>query len=102
MQFNDYQEKSMSFRLPSASKYYSIIGLSGEVGELHSMLAKNIRDGSEIYVDGLRKELGDILWFISAIATDYGLTLDEVANANNEKLKRRQINGTIKGSGDNR
>lgn len=102
MNLNDYQEKAMSFRLPSASAFYALVGLSGEVGELHSYIAKADRDGTEVDPYVLQKELGDILWFIAAISDDLGLSLEGVALANLTKLIDRKARDVIKGSGDDR
>lgn len=97
---NEYQQKALSFRLPTASHEYAILGLSGEVGELHQILAKSVRDGVAIDLSLLQKELGDILWFISAISADFGFKLHDVGVANLEKLSRRALHGTLTGSGD--
>jgi NTP pyrophosphatase (non-canonical NTP hydrolase) len=48
------------------------------------------------------KELGDILWYINAVAHLLGSNLEEVAKANNEKLASRKNRGVLSGSGDNR
>lgn len=103
MKLNEYQDKAMSFRLPSADEQYAMFNLTGEVGELNSLIAKAIRDGQkpDLY-DNIKKELGDILWCLAAVAKDLELTLEEVAEANIDKLSLRKANGTIQGSGDNR
>jgi NTP pyrophosphatase (non-canonical NTP hydrolase) len=98
-----YQHAAMQFRKPSATHMYALLGLSGEVGELQSLSAKAIRDGhKENHDDMFKKELGDILWFIAALADDYDLTLSDIAQANIDKLSGRQQRGTIGGSGDDR
>jgi NTP pyrophosphatase (non-canonical NTP hydrolase) len=103
MNFNEYQSEASNVRLPSAGPMYALFGLSGEVGELHSLIAKAIRDGRTYsYDQNIKKELGDVLWFIAAIAADHGFTLEEVAQANINKLKDRKDRGTLQGSGDNR
>ena len=102
---NEYQDNAMTTRLPSAGLEYALFGLGGEVGEIYSLLAKLYRDGTDdeaATVENIKKELGDILWFIAAIAKDYGFTLEEVAQKNLDKLKKRKQDGTIQGSGDNR
>jgi NTP pyrophosphatase (non-canonical NTP hydrolase) len=67
---------------------------------------KAIRDdGAEITGErreALAKELGDVLWYVSQLATELGLELDEIASANLEKLLSRQRRGVLSGSGDNR
>jgi len=103
MKLNDYQAEAMSFRLPSATPDYALFNLSGEVGELHSLIAKAIRDGAKFDFElQVKKELGDILWCLSAVAADYGYTLEDVAQSNINKLSKRKVDGTLTGSGDNR
>ena len=103
MNFNEYQDKAMSFRLDTATTMYALLNLSGEVGELHSLLAKRIRDGAPANFDELLlKELGDILWSVAAIATDYNYKLEDVADANITKLESRKARNTLQGSGDTR
>lgn len=102
MHLDTYQELAMSTRLPTANRIYSLLMLSGEVGELHGYLAKQIRDGFEIDETHVKKELGDCLWGIAAIAEDFGLTLSSVADANIVKLNSRQQRGKLNGSGDER
>jgi NTP pyrophosphatase (non-canonical NTP hydrolase) len=103
MNFNQYQRKAMSFRLLSAGYIYALLNLSGEVGELHSLLAKSLRDGlKENHKELVKKELGDILWCLAAVADDCGFKLEEVATGNIEKLQARKQNNTIQGSGDER
>lgn len=53
-------------------------------------------------IEGARKELGDVLWYLNAAAKELGTTLEEVAQANYEKLADREKRGVIYGEGDNR
>lgn len=106
MYLNEYQHEAMGFRLESADEAYALFGLVGEVGELFSFIAKTIRDEPQMtngeVQEFVKKELGDILWFLSAVAYDHGLQLDDVAVANIQKLRSRAERGVIKGSGDER
>lgn len=105
MEFNNYQDKVLQYRTKTADEMYAVIGLSGEVGELHSLIAKAIRDGVKDEAEfetNIKKELGDILWFIAAIADDFETSLDEIAQMNYYKLKDRFERGVVKGSGDAR
>ncbi len=104
MNFNEYQMKAMSFRLPSADSMYALLNLAGEVGEVLSLEAKLIRDGGSIdeFRAKLKKELGDVLWHVAAIAKDNGMDLHDVAIGNIHKLAQRQTNNTIQGNGDDR
>jgi NTP pyrophosphatase (non-canonical NTP hydrolase) len=104
MNLDDYAIHAMTFRLPTADTPYVIANLVSEVGEFFGHMAKFQRDGGdEAEVEKLlKKELGDILWHIAAIAEDLDSSLEEVANINIEKLTARKAKGTLQGSGDTR
>lgn len=104
MNFTEYQMKAMAFRIPSADSTYAMLNLGAEAGEVLSLEAKLIRDGGSIdeYRANLKKELGDVLWHIAAIAKDNGMDLHEIAVGNIHKLADRQSKNTIQGNGDNR
>lgn len=70
-----------------------IFGLNGEAGELTDLLKKNLFHGHELDMEDLEKELGDILWYLSGLATVFGLQLDVVAEKNLTKLSKRYPNG---------
>jgi NTP pyrophosphatase (non-canonical NTP hydrolase) len=100
--FNLYQEEALSFRMPSATTEYALLGLPAEVGEVCGYIAKSIRDDYPLDAKVIKKELGDILWFVAAIAADAGLSLGSIAEGNIEKLQSRSARGVISGSGDDR
>lgn len=105
MKFNEFQDLAMSTRLESANHLYALMGLVGEVGEVYSLIAKGIRDGvedEEAFNDKVKKELGDVLWFIAALCDDMNYTMDECAEAVVKKLKSRKERGVLGGSGDDR
>lgn len=102
MNFSEYQDKAQRYRLPSSDEQYVLLNLSAEVGEFMGHLAKAIRDQTQVDVDILAKELGDILWHVSALCDDMGISLDAVAMMNLDKLESRRIRNQITGSGDNR
>lgn len=104
MHLNEYMHDAMDFRLPSANSEYALLNLAGEVGELMSLEAKLIRDGGNMnaHRDLAKKELGDILWCLTAVAKDYGFTLEDIAKGNIQKLTSRKANNTIQGNGDER
>lgn len=93
---------------------YPVVGLAAEVGEFSSKLSKHLRRDSRIgedmpwaaltddQRDDLLDELGDVLWMLTACATELDLTLDCIAEANIDKLMDRKIRGVIDGSGDKR
>jgi NTP pyrophosphatase (non-canonical NTP hydrolase) len=101
--FETYEKSVMALRKPAANDTYAREGLVAEVGEYFNHRAKGIRDGfPENYKDLAKKELGDVLWFITAIANDEGFSLTEIAKANIAKLTDRKERGVLSGSGDNR
>ena len=105
LQFNDYQEfvKSMKRYPEKHAIVYPALGLVGEAGEISEKIKKWLRgDKEELDKEALLKELGDPLWYIASLADDLGYTLQEVVDANVEKLTSRKERGVIKGSGDNR
>ncbi|MFZ2187625.1 MAG: nucleoside triphosphate pyrophosphohydrolase family protein [Candidatus Moraniibacteriota bacterium] len=109
MNFSEYQEKSRkTAQYPDAGKnfIYPTLGLSGEAGEVAEKIKKVIRDKGGIADDATRedikKELGDVLWYVTQLATELGLTLDDVAESNIKKLYDRMERGVLGGNGDNR
>lgn len=80
---------------------YPALGLAGEAGEVAEKVKKWIRDG-KLDREAIEKELGDVLWYIAAIAGDLDLDMDHVAEMNIQKLADRAARGKIQGSGDNR
>lgn len=103
--FADYQDKAWEFATSTAKNPPYLFGnLGGEAGEVLSVWAKSVRDGAdpEQFYKNLQKELGDVLWMVSGIATYYGMSLADIAEANISKLKSRKERNVINGSGDNR
>lgn len=104
IKFDEYQKKAFTTACSSAiNSTYMVAGLAGEAGEVAGRYAKIIRDGdSAEQRQLLRKELGDVLWFVAGTATLYGWSLDDIAQDNLAKLFDRQARGVIKGDGDER
>jgi NTP pyrophosphatase (non-canonical NTP hydrolase) len=104
MEFKKYQElaKTTAIYPENAKIFYPCLGLAGEVGEICEKIKKHVRDGRELDKEDLTKELGDVLWYLSALSGDLGIDLEDVAVKNYEKLKSRMERNVISGSGDNR
>jgi NTP pyrophosphatase (non-canonical NTP hydrolase) len=94
MRLNEYQDLSAR----TANKHdhelenYGL-GLTGEAGEVADIIKKTVFHGHDMGQNDMRKELGDVLWYVSQLARVSGLTLEEVAQANVDKLKRRYPEG---------
>jgi NTP pyrophosphatase (non-canonical NTP hydrolase) len=88
------------------SYLYPSLGLCGEAGEVAEKIKKLIRDKSGIVEDSdraaIKKELGDVLWYVAALCKEFDLDMSDVAQSNIDKLAARRANGTLGGSGDNR
>jgi NTP pyrophosphatase (non-canonical NTP hydrolase) len=78
------------------------LGLVGEAGEVAEKIKKLIRDSSRFQNEEIMKELGDVVFYATALANIYGKGLQEVLELNIAKLDDRQKRGKLKGSGDNR
>jgi NTP pyrophosphatase (non-canonical NTP hydrolase) len=109
MTFDEYQKKSRkTAQYPDAGSnfVYPTLGLAGEAGEVAEKIKKVIRDdGGEVLPlkkKEIEKELGDVLWYVTQLATELGLSLEEIADKNIEKLYSRLDRGQLGGSGDNR
>lgn len=106
---NDYQRESRkTWRLVHTDHpiVYPTLGLANEAGEVAGKVKKIFRDRdgkiSEQEREALKSELGDVLWYLAQICTELDITLEEVAEANLEKLFSRKERNQIGGSGDNR
>jgi NTP pyrophosphatase (non-canonical NTP hydrolase) len=69
---------------------YTILALCGETGELANKLKKHLRAGTQPDNAVLADELGDVLWYVSAVAKELGLKLDQIALMNLGKLQQRR------------
>lgn len=79
-------------------------GLVSEAGEVSGVLKKHYR-GDYDFLEArikMRKEIGDVLWYVSELCTHLFFTMDEVMDENIQKLRDRYNRGVIKGSGDDR
>lgn len=96
MNFSEYQKEAKK----TIQKYVDrrevdeiipFLGIIGETGSVITELKKKIRDGDGYtnFKPQLREELGDVLWYISTIATQNEINLEDVAKSNLEKTSDR-------------
>lgn len=113
--FREYQQSAIEFdterfAIGQEAKWRGFVektlGLSGEAGEVAEKIKKIVRDQNmnltEDDKEAIKLELGDVLWYLSAISFYLGVSLEEVAKSNLEKLNSRKTRGKIHGSGDDR
>lgn len=110
MDFEEYQKESVRSDLNVVVKesnlaYYAL-GLCDEAGEVAGKVKKLYRDHNgvltEEYKKEIEKELGDVVWYLSQMCTKLGVSFEEIAQMNLDKLKSRMDRGKLTGNGDNR
>jgi NTP pyrophosphatase (non-canonical NTP hydrolase) len=109
MTFDEYQTAALRTARRHDDKnelIHLVLGLVGESGEIAEKFKKWVRDQAsdetKLDIDDLKKELGDVLWYVAVLAQYLGVGLDDIATQNIAKLADRQQRGVLKGSGDNR
>ena len=106
MTLNDYQKSAYETAVYPAFMgiAYTALGLTGEAGEVAEKVKKMIRDSKSLEESraGIIAELGDVLWYVAALAKEIDVDLSTVAMLNLRKLKARKKEGTLKGEGDDR
>lgn len=117
MTFNEYQVFALKTAayphvegIGTHNLVYPAMGLAGEAGEYLDKVKKNWRNFNSMTANNLTpeqrteflKELGDVLWYLSASCEELGYSLDAVAELNIKKLSDRRERGVIKSEGDNR
>lgn len=87
----DQQPEERNLKADPRSIMVPLLGMAGEVGELLGEHKKWLRDGESyrLFPERVKEELGDLLWYLSNVATKHGLTLEEVADFNLSKTGRR-------------
>jgi NTP pyrophosphatase (non-canonical NTP hydrolase) len=105
MEMSEFQRKARKTAVyPKDSwkgLYYVSMGLAGEAGEVANKIKKHIRDGV-LDFDKVADELGDVLWYVSQMASELGYDLNTIAEGNIDKLYSRLDRGVVQGEGDNR
>jgi len=109
MTFKDYQDKAVETAIYGAGNkiIYPALGLANEAGEVLGKIKKVLRDKEGKFDDigtrvAIADEMGDVLWYLAALAKDIDISLDQIADRNIAKLLDRRARNVIQGSGDNR
>lgn len=112
MDFDEYQKAIIKYdtyekcSLKEVGFVEKVLGLTGEAGETADKIKKILRDKDGVLADedklAIKKELGDVLWYLASIARYLDLSLSEVASGNVAKLEDRYQRNKIHGQGDER
>ncbi len=117
MEFDKYQDRATKYDLlvhddavnndlSDSAFIEKVLGLTGEAGEAADKVKKIIRDKDGIASskdkDAIKKELGDVLWYIANISTYLDISLSDVAKTNLDKLESRYQRNRLHGEGDER
>ena len=97
MQLNEYQVLAQRTSNPALDMkehlFNGVLGLAGETGECADLVKKCFfQDGRDIREE-LKDEAGDVLWYIVEVISAMGWTLEEVAQHNVDKLRKRYPEG---------
>lgn len=110
MELEEYQEGAAETaifpnELPDfieVGQVYTVLGEAGETGEVAEKLKKAIREDDETYIEEMRAEVGDTLWYLSQVCEEFDWELENIAEDNLAKLSDRRERGQLTGEGDNR
>lgn len=110
MTLEEYQKQALTTVIKTDNEFrdllHWVLGINGEAGEIAEKMKKIIRDkNGELSAKDkqeLAKEVGDVLWYLAVFAHNLGVPLEEIAQANLDKLQSRKARGVLRGSGDNR
>lgn len=106
-EYQDQAEETAIFpdELPEfveVGQVYTVLGQAGESGEIEEKLKKAIREDDPEYIEEMRAEVGDVLWYLSQVCEEFDWSLEEIAQDNLDKLQDRQERGQLTGKGDDR
>jgi len=109
-EYSDFVWAFASYPERDNNLVYPALGMAGESGEVAEKVKKLWRNEgqtgaaslSEQKKQELVKEIGDVLWYVNAMARELGVPLEEVARVNAEKLADRAKRNVIKSEGDER
>ena len=97
MTINEYQKLAMQTLNPELSQkdvlINGVMGLCGESGEAIDIVKKWLAQGHELDKEKLAKELGDIAWYLAETAYALDIPLEDILQANIDKLRKRYPEG---------
>jgi NTP pyrophosphatase (non-canonical NTP hydrolase) len=109
MKFDDYQKQATLLNVSGDSPLKNeilVLGVVGEAGEVadkwKKVLAYHNGEFTDEDIAEIGKELGDVIWYVAALAESLGISFGNIAQQNLEKLHSRHTRGVVRGAGDNR
>lgn len=109
MTFKEYQELTNETAIypdKGSNFLYPVLGMMGEAGEVAEKIKKIWRDKNNIISEEdrieIKKEIGDVLWYLSQLSTELNVDFEDVASTNVLKIKSRLERNKLNGAGDNR
>ena len=97
MDIREYQfkaERTINTNLNSREHISNlVIGANGEIGEVTDIIKKVLYHGHKMDTEELSKEIGDVMWYLTNIATFYGLSMNKILDENIKKLEERYPDG---------
>lgn len=113
MTFDEYQKQALTTAYTNPKHKDTLMdqtvwamGIVGEAGEViekwKKMVAYNEGKITDEFLQDIKKELGDIVWYIAVLANSLDISFEEIMEVNLNKLKDRKERNVIKGKGDNR
>ena len=105
MLMNEYQRlalRTMNVSERREALSLGALGLSGESGEVTDLVKKFLFHGHPLDAEKVKKELGDVLWYLAVLADTCGIPLNDVATANIDKLRARYPDGFSEEASKNR
>lgn len=105
--FKKYQQEARKTRMQESREHritYAALGLAGEAGEVANKAKKLLRGDAnrDELIEGIKSEIGDVLWYLAALSDDLEVDLGDIAESNLRKLQDRYARGKIAASGDKR
>lgn len=94
--FNNYQALAQrtANRIKKKDKVINgLMGLNGEAGEAIDIMKKHLFQGHDLDKEKIMDELGDVLWYIAETCSGLGVTMEDLAKQNIEKLVKRYPDG---------
>ena len=106
MDIKEYQEKAertVDGTLAAKDNLCNLVfGVNGECGEVTELIKKNLYHGHKLDLQKLTEELGDVMWYLTNIASLYSISMSYILEENIKKLEERYPEGFSKEKSINR